>query len=58
MDIRNLVRISDSAEDKNEVKWEDIKLHGKYTEKIEGNDDETLPVKLLQKMTRLLLFMI
>lgn len=49
MDIRNLVRISDSAEDKKEVKWEDIKLHGKYTEKIEGNDEETLPVKVIAK---------
>lgn len=48
MDIKKLARITDSSEE-NEVKWEDIKLHGEYIEKIEGVDGETLPVKVVAK---------
>lgn len=48
MDIKKLARITDSSEE-NEVKWEDIKLHGEYVEKIEGVDGETLPVKVVAK---------
>lgn len=48
MDIKKLARITDSSEE-NEVKWEDIKLHGEYLEKIEGVDGETLPVKVVAK---------
>lgn len=54
MGIKKLARITDSSEE-NEVKWEDIKLHGEYVEKIEGVDGETLPVKIVAKDDKIII---